>query len=152
MSPKSRRFCVTMSEIAAGQRDADPPQESQRDAAAATDGAVQVPPSPQAAAALAKAQAYARKSAAPATLRAYKADWAHYAACCAGSGFDPAPAAPATIGAYLVSLRPATHPPPFADGCRPSVKCTGLTTCPGIRRIAISTSPCRACCANTAAR
>jgi len=99
-----------MSEIAAGQSDADPPQESQRDAAAATDGAVQVPPSPQAAAALAKAQAYARQSAAPATLRAYKADWSHYAACCAGSGFDPAPAAPRPSAPISLACdQPRTH-------------------------------------------
>ena len=55
-------------------------------------------------AALAEAAALARKAAAPATLRAYKADWAHYAAWCAGVGFVPVPAAPATVGAYLASL------------------------------------------------
>jgi integrase len=99
-----------MSENAAGQSYADQLQKAPQDAAAAADRAVQVPPSPQAAAALAKAQAYARQSTAPATLRAYKADWAHYAAWCAGSGFDPVPAAPATIGAYLASLA-TSHAP-----------------------------------------
>ena len=39
-----------------------------------------------------------------ATLRAYRADWAHYAAWCAEKDFIPVPAAPATIGAYLASL------------------------------------------------
>lgn len=61
-------------------------------------------------AALAQAQDYARKSSAPATLRAYKADWTHYAAWCAEAGFVPVPAAPATVGAYLASLG-ETHAP-----------------------------------------
>ena len=61
-------------------------------------------------AALDTAQALARKAAAPATLRAYKADWTHYAAWCAGHGFVPVPAAPATVGAYLASLA-GTHAP-----------------------------------------
>jgi len=61
-------------------------------------------------AALDIAQALARKAAAPATLRAYKADWTHYAAWCAGHGFVPVPAAPATVGAYLASLA-GSHAP-----------------------------------------
>ncbi len=61
-------------------------------------------------AALDAAQALARKAAAPATLRAYKADWTHYAAWCAEHGFVPVPAAPATVGAYLASLA-GTHAP-----------------------------------------
>ena len=61
-------------------------------------------------AALAAAQALARKAAAPATLRAYRADWTHYAAWCARAGFTPVPADPATVGAYLASLA-ATHAP-----------------------------------------
>jgi integrase len=61
-------------------------------------------------AALATAQDLARQAAAPATLRAYKADWSHYAAWCARMGFVPVPAAPATIGAYLASLA-ETHAP-----------------------------------------
>ncbi len=60
--------------------------------------------------ALAAAQALALKAAAPATLRAYKADWTHYAAWCAGAGFVPVPAEPATVGAYLASLA-GTHAP-----------------------------------------
>jgi len=55
-------------------------------------------------AALAAAQALAKKATAPATLRAYKADWAHFAAWCEAHGFVPVPAAPATVGAYLASL------------------------------------------------
>jgi len=39
-----------------------------------------------------------------------KADWQHYAAWCARSGFVPVPAEPATVGAYLASLA-ATHAP-----------------------------------------
>src|SRR5208337_1357227 len=61
-------------------------------------------------AALAQAQALARRAATPATLRAYKADWTHYAAWCAQAGFVPVPAAPATVGAYLASLG-ETHAP-----------------------------------------
>jgi len=61
-------------------------------------------------AALAEAQEFARRAAAPATLRAYKADWQHYAAWCARSGFVPVPAEPATVGAYLASLA-TTHAP-----------------------------------------
>jgi len=69
-------------------------------------------PGPTAAgrAALAQAEAFSRRSAAPATLRAYKADWQHFAAWCAASGFVPVPAVPATVGAYLASLA-ATHAP-----------------------------------------
>jgi integrase len=61
-------------------------------------------------AALEAARALARKAAAPATLRAYRADWAHYAAWCAAKGFSPVPAAPATVGAYLTSLAESHAP------------------------------------------
>ncbi len=61
-------------------------------------------------AALATAQDLARKAAAPATLRAYKADWTHYAAWCAQMGFAPVPAEPATVGAYLASLAESHAP------------------------------------------
>jgi site-specific recombinase XerD len=61
-------------------------------------------------AALAAAQALARKSAAPATLRAYKADWTHYATWCVRHGFVPVPAAPETVGAYLASMA-GSHAP-----------------------------------------
>ena len=61
-------------------------------------------------AALDAAQALGRRAAAPATLRAYRADWTHYAAWCNAHGFQPVPAAPATVGAYLASLA-GTHAP-----------------------------------------
>jgi integrase len=61
-------------------------------------------------AALMTAQDLAQKAAAPATLRAYQADWSHYAAWCARLGFVPVPATPATVGAYLASLA-ETHAP-----------------------------------------
>jgi len=67
-------------------------------------------PTPAGQAALDAAEALGRKAAAPATLRAYKADWTHYAAWCAAHGFVPVPAAPATVGAYLASLK-ASHAP-----------------------------------------
>jgi integrase len=60
--------------------------------------------------ALERAQAFARQATAPATLRAYKADWRHYAAWCARSGFVPVPAEPATVGAYLASLAESHAP------------------------------------------
>jgi integrase len=55
-------------------------------------------------AALDTAAALGRQASAPATLRAYRSDWAHYAAWCTEMGFVPVPAAPATVGAYLASL------------------------------------------------
>ena len=77
--------------------------------ASATPLAVPVP-TPAGTAALAAAQALARKAAAPATLRAYKADWTHFARWCAAHGFVPVPAAPATVGAYLASLADSHAP------------------------------------------
>lgn len=77
------------------------------------DGGIAAPPAgPTAAgmAALAAAEALARRAAAPATLRAYKADWTHYARWCAEHGFVPVPAAPATVGAYLASLADSHAP------------------------------------------
>jgi len=62
------------------------------------------------AAALDAAQELARNAAAPATLRAYKADWTHFSAWCAAKGFVPVPAAPEVVGAYLASLAD-THAP-----------------------------------------
>ena len=61
-------------------------------------------------AALAVAQALARKSAAAATMRAYKADWTHFSQWCTAHGFSPIPAAPAIVGAYLASLA-GSHAP-----------------------------------------
>jgi len=61
-------------------------------------------------AALEAAQALGRTAAAPATLRAYKADWTHYAAWCAAAGLTPVPAEPATVGAYLASLKDSHAP------------------------------------------
>jgi len=62
------------------------------------------------AAALAHAQTLARQATAPNTLRAYKADWQHFARWCAAHGFVPVPAAPATVGAYLASLAESHAP------------------------------------------
>ena len=61
-------------------------------------------------AALAAAQALARKASAPATLRAYRADWQHFADWCGSKGFVPVPAVPATVGAYLASLAESHAP------------------------------------------
>ena len=62
------------------------------------------------AAALAAAQALAKKATAGATLRAYKADWTHFSDWCAAHGFVAVPAAPAIVGAYLASLADSHAP------------------------------------------
>jgi integrase len=46
---------------------------------------------------------YALASKAPNTLRAYDADWRHFAAWCARRGDAPLPAAPVTVAAYLAA-------------------------------------------------
>src|SRR5208337_5411347 len=88
-------------------------------------------------AALAQAQTLARRAAAPATLRAYKADWTHYAAWCAQAGFVPVPAAPATPRISPAWLRP-TRQRRSAGACRRSARCTASTTCRGTPRTATS--------------
>ena len=67
-------------------------------------------PSPAGQAALDAAQALAKQATAPATLRAYKADWTHFAQWCTAHGFVPVPAEPATVGAYLASLAESHAP------------------------------------------
>jgi integrase len=79
-------------------------------AVAGSDRADGLVPTEAGLAALEAARALARKAAAPATLRAYRADWTHYAAWCAENGFIPVPAAPATVGAYLTSLAESHAP------------------------------------------
>ncbi|HEY0205859.1 MAG TPA: tyrosine-type recombinase/integrase [Acetobacteraceae bacterium] len=59
-------------------------------------------------AALDAAQVLARNAAAPATQRAYKADWTHYARWCDAHGFVPVPALPTTVGAYLAEIHALT--------------------------------------------
>ena len=61
------------------------------------------PPAPRAAMALAKSQAYQDAADAPATLRAYAADLANYKAWCGRHGFEPMPATPEIVGAYLAA-------------------------------------------------
>ena len=53
--------------------------------------------------ALAKSQAYQDAADAPATLRAYAADLANYKAWCGRQGFEPMPATPEIVGAYLAA-------------------------------------------------
>jgi integrase len=55
-------------------------------------------------AALATARAYAGEAMASATVRAYRADWAHFTGWCGTVGLSPLPADPATVAAYLGSL------------------------------------------------
>ena len=81
------------------------PDDERHEALAQAAPCVEAAPlTPAAQAALEHAQRYAQKADAAATLRAYKADWAHYAAWCDAHGFVPVPAAPTTVGAYLASL------------------------------------------------
>jgi integrase len=61
------------------------------------------PPTARAAMALAKSQAYQDAADAPATLRAYAADLANYWAWCETHGFEPMPATPEIVGAYLAA-------------------------------------------------
>src|SRR5579863_10429901 len=61
------------------------------------------PPTPRAAIALAKSQAYQDAADAPATLRAYAADLAHYKAWCDRHGVLAMPATPEAVGAYLAA-------------------------------------------------
>jgi integrase len=56
------------------------------------------------------ARAYAREAKAPATRRAYRADWEDFTAWCSARGIVALPATPATVGLYL-SARAATHRP-----------------------------------------
>jgi hypothetical protein len=63
----------------------------------------QMPPAPRAALAGAKSKAYQAAADAPATLRAYAADLAHFKAWCEAHGFQPMPASPETVGAYLAA-------------------------------------------------
>jgi integrase len=61
------------------------------------------PPAPRAALAIAKSKAYQAAADAPATLRAYAADLAHFKVWCEAHGFRPMPASPETVGAYLAA-------------------------------------------------
>lgn len=61
------------------------------------------PPTARAALAVAKSRAYQEAADAPATLRAYAADWANFQAWCQTQGFEPMPAAAETVGAYLAA-------------------------------------------------
>ena len=62
------------------------------------------PVSAEALAALAAAIDFAGQALAPATLRAYRADWQHFCAWCRTAGWAALPAAPATVAAYLAAL------------------------------------------------
>ena len=61
------------------------------------------PPTARAAIAIAKSQAYQDAADAPSTLRAYTADLANYEAWCKRHGFEPMPATPEIVGAYLAA-------------------------------------------------
>src|ERR1700712_4362532 len=61
------------------------------------------PPSARAAVAVDKSQASQDAADSAATLRAYAADLANYKAWCERHGFEPMPARPAVVGAYLAA-------------------------------------------------
>jgi site-specific recombinase XerD len=61
------------------------------------------PPAPRAALALAKSKTYQSAADAPGTLRACKADFDNFSAWCQAHGFQPLPAEPETVGAYLAA-------------------------------------------------
>ena len=63
----------------------------------------QKPPSPRAALAMAKSKSYQAAADAPETLRAYKADLENFRAWCVSHRFEPMPATPETVGAYLAA-------------------------------------------------
>ncbi len=65
-------------------------------------------PSPEALDALAAAIDFADQALAPATLRAYRADWRHFCAWCQAARWAPLPAEAETVAAYLASLA-TTH-------------------------------------------
>jgi hypothetical protein len=57
-----------------------------------------------------RARAYAEAARAPATLRAYAADWRAFSAWCTAHRVDALPASPQTVALFLADLpgRPAT--------------------------------------------
>jgi len=101
-----------------------PPGDSEIPAATAALAAT-----PASQSALVAAQALAKKAAALATLRAYKADWTHFADWCAAHGFVPVPAAPAVGGAYFASLAGSHAPTTIRRRLSALGKCTGSTIC-----------------------
>jgi integrase len=58
----------------------------------------------------ARVRALIRAAKAPSTLRAYRADWRHFEAWCAGRGAAALPSTPETVALYLAALA-ATHRP-----------------------------------------
>lgn len=54
-----------------------------------------------------KAREFVAQAKAENTLRAYRTDWAHFAAWCAAHGLDTLPAAPETIALYIADLAAA---------------------------------------------
>lgn len=61
-----------------------------------------------------RVEAYVGRASAEATLRAYRSDWALFAAWCAEAGYRPLPASPATVAAFLTLLAERGWAPPGA--------------------------------------
>jgi integrase len=53
--------------------------------------------------ALSAAKDYAQQALSKATLRAYQSDWTHFSTWCADAGYQPLPAEPAGVAAYLAA-------------------------------------------------
>src|SRR5207245_5562239 len=57
-----------------------------------------------------EARVFVGAAKAPATLRAYRSDWAHFEVWCAAHGADALPAAPETVALYLTDLARVAKP------------------------------------------
>jgi site-specific recombinase XerD len=62
------------------------------------------PPAAEMTALVARAEEFVRAAKAPATLRAYRSDWAHFEAWCQRHQFSALPAEPATVALYIADL------------------------------------------------
>lgn len=65
------------------------------------------------------ARDYARAAASDNTLKAYVADWKHFARWCRLKGTDPLPPSPQMIGLYLADLASGSGPSPSQSASRP---------------------------------
>ncbi len=89
------------------------------DGNATTAASAALPPTPAGQAALAAAQALARKATAPATLRAYKADWTHLPNGAMRMASSPSRQHQPPLAPTSPASRVATRRQPFAGGCPP---------------------------------
>lgn len=74
-----------------------------------------------------KARGYAQASTSESTLRAYAADWAHYAGWCRQKGTRPLPPSPEMIGLYLTDLAAPTDGSPALSVATIERRLSGLS-------------------------